>query len=66
MLSWYEDGGWSDDWPLPGASGSGVQSNPTVTLDREGNLHVAWVERDDVDGATRLKYGFGRISRESL
>ena len=66
VLSWYEDGGWSDDWPLPGASGSGVQSNPTVTLDREGNLHVAWVERDDVDGATRLKYGFGRISRESL
>ena len=30
----------------------------------DGNLHAAWVERDDVDGATRLKYGFGRINRE--
>lgn len=64
MLSWYEAGGWGDDWPLPGASGPGLQSNPSVTLDSDGNLHAAWVERDDVDGATRLKYGFGRINRE--
>ena len=27
MLSWYEAGGWSDDWPLPGAW-SGAVSNP--------------------------------------
>jgi hypothetical protein len=64
MLSWYEGDYWSDDWPLPGASGPGLQSNPTVTFDSEGNLHVAWIERDDVDGTTRLKYSFGRIDRQ--
>lgn len=64
MLSWYDSNGWSDDWPLPGASGPGQQSNPTVTLDSQGNLHAAWVERDDVGGVTRLKYGFGRVNRE--
>jgi hypothetical protein len=64
MLSWQENGGWSDDWPLPGASGPGLQGNPTITLDSEGNLHVAWVERDEPDGATRLKYSFGRADEE--
>ncbi|MEZ5588324.1 MAG: hypothetical protein R3E46_14730 [Sedimenticolaceae bacterium] len=29
MLSWYEAGGWSDDWPtLPGASGPGLRAIP--------------------------------------
>lgn len=64
MLSWYQDGSWSDDWPLPGASGPGLQSNPAVMLDSKGNLHAAWIERDEIGGVTRLKYGFGRINGE--
>ncbi len=60
MLSWYEEDGWSDDWPLPVASGAAQQSNPTIVLDPQGNLHAAWIERDAVGGVTRLKYGFGK------
>jgi hypothetical protein len=64
MLSWYEGGGWSDDWPVPHASGEGQQGNPSIALDDEGNLHVTWVERDEVGSATRLKYGFGQFTGE--
>lgn len=64
MLSWHEEDGWSDDWPLPVASGKGEQSNPSIVLDREGNLHAAWIERVAVDGATRLKYAFGQFNEE--
>jgi hypothetical protein len=62
MLSWHEDDGWSDDWPLPVASGAGEQSHPTIVLDPQGNLHAAWIERDAVGGVTRLKYGFGKLT----
>lgn len=60
MLSWREDGDWSDDWPLPLASGPGWQSNPSIVLDAAGDLHAAWVERDRLGGATRLRYAHGR------
>jgi len=60
MLSWYSDGEWSEDTPLPGGSGPGVQAHPSITMDAEGNLHVAWVERDTVNGPTRLRYAYGR------
>lgn len=59
MFSWREDGAWSDDTPLPGASGAGEQAHPSIVLDAAGNLHAAWVERDDKDGPTRLRYLFG-------
>lgn len=64
MLSWREADGWSDDWPLPDASGPGWQSSPGIVLDDAGNLHAAWIERDRAGGATRLKYAFGRYSPE--
>jgi hypothetical protein len=62
MLSWHEAEGWSDDWPLPDASGPGWQGNPSIVFDDAGNLHAAWIERDKLGGATRLKYAFGRYS----
>ena len=61
MLSWRVKREWSEDWPLPVASGAGQQSNPSIALDNEGNLHIGWVERDKIGGATRLKYAFGRL-----
>ena len=60
MLSWREADTWSDDAVLPGAGGPGVQAHPSIALDAHGNLHAAWVERDTVNGPTRLRYLFGR------
>jgi hypothetical protein len=60
MLSWLEGSGWSDDFAVPGASGKGEQSHPSIRLDREGNLHLVWVERTTKDGPTRVCYVFGR------
>jgi hypothetical protein len=61
MLSWPEDDGWSDDFTVPGADGTGEQNHPTISLDREGNLHLAWIERTTIDGPTRVRYLFGRV-----
>jgi len=63
MMSWREDGQWSEDAVVAG--GAGEQAHPSVTLDAEGNLHAAWVERDSVGGPTRLRYTFGRATREN-
>lgn len=62
MLSWREDGVWSDDQPLPPASGEGEQSHPAITFDAHGNLHAAWVHRDAAGGPTRLLYAMGRAA----
>ncbi|MFO7593673.1 MAG: hypothetical protein R6X15_06480 [Pseudomonadota bacterium] len=61
LFSRREDGQWSDDRSLPGASGAGEQLHPSITLDGAGNLHAAWVERDEVGGSTRLRYAVGRL-----
>lgn len=60
MYSWYDAGEWSEDIALPGADGAGEQVHPSITLDSEGNLHAAWIERETVGGPTRLRYVFGR------
>ncbi|WP_316368689.1 hypothetical protein [Candidatus Thiodiazotropha sp. CDECU1] len=60
VLSWHEDGEWSEDWIVSVASGEGLQSNPSILLDSQGNLHIAWIDRQSIGGATRLKYAFGR------
>lgn len=64
MMSWIEDGEWSEDIPVPGASGAGHQNHPTIVLDAESNLHIAWVERADPNAPTRLRYLLGRIAEE--
>ncbi|MCU7846790.1 MAG: hypothetical protein KZQ89_02080 [Candidatus Thiodiazotropha sp. (ex Lucinoma kastoroae)] len=64
MLSWRENGEWSEDWSLPVASGLGQQSNPSIVLDSEGNLHIAWVERNAIGATTRLKYAFGKLQAD--
>lgn len=63
MLSWREMEGWSDDWPLPVASGSGLQGSPSIVFDHAGNLHATWVERQAAGGTTRLLYAFGRVEK---
>ena len=64
MLSWSEDDEWSEDFELSDASGPAYQSHPSVAVDNEGNLHVTWIEREEVNGPTRLRYQFGRITEE--
>ncbi|UHD15280.1 hypothetical protein [Thiocapsa bogorovii] len=60
LLSWYADGTWSDDFPLPGASGPEEQGHPSIALDDAGNLHAAWVTRETKGGPTHIQYRLGR------
>jgi hypothetical protein len=55
-LSWPQGDGWSDDLAVPGASGPGVQQHPAIAFDPAGRLHLAWVERAEAGGPTRLRY----------
>lgn len=59
-----EQGVWGENLSLPGASGPGEQSHPSLTLDAGGNLHVAWVFRETVSGPTRLYYLLGRAQQK--
>jgi len=59
VISWREAGYWSEDFPVPGASGPGEQTHPSIALDTAGNLHIVWVERKSVGGSTNLRYVFG-------
>jgi hypothetical protein len=63
MLSWAEGDEWSDDFAVPGASGTGEQNHPAISLDSEGNLHLAWIERATIDGPTQVRYLLGRVVR---
>ncbi len=58
-LSWPEGASWSDDMKFTGASGAGVQSHPAIAIDEHGDVHVAWLDKLDLDGPTRLRYARG-------
>jgi len=64
MLSWLEGNNWSEDLAVPGADGPGEQNHPTISIDQEGNLHLAWVERTTINGPSQLRYLFGRLNKE--
>ena len=55
-ISWHEGATWSADLDVPGASGDGVQTEPAITLDLRGGLHLAWVERAERDVPSRIRY----------
>lgn len=59
-LSWRTAEGWSDNLAVPGASGPGVQSDPSIVMDEGGNLHVAWVEKRELNSPSGIRYVFGR------
>ncbi|MCU7818007.1 MAG: hypothetical protein KZQ57_03855 [gamma proteobacterium symbiont of Lucinoma myriamae] len=63
FYSWIENNEWSEDTPVPGASGTGEQSHPSIIFDDDGNIHIAWILRKEVGGTTRLKYTLGRLSQ---
>ena len=64
MMSAYIDDEWNEDLPLPGASGPAEQAHPSIILDKDGRLHIAWIERDNRDAPTRMKYMVGHISEQ--
>lgn len=64
-LAWRTASGWSDNLAVPGASGPGVQSDPSIVLDEAGNLHVAWVEKNGLNSPSRIRYVLGHWIGES-
>ncbi len=65
-LAWPTASGWSDNVNVPGAAGAGVQSDPSIAMDSQGNLHLVWLEKQGEDGPTRLRYEMGRATAGSL
>lgn len=65
-MSWPTDSGWSDNANVPGASGAGVQSDPSITIDSRGNLYLVWLEKQATDGSTRLRYERGQATADQL
>jgi hypothetical protein len=41
----YQKDRWSDDYTIPGGSGEGKQSNPSLAFDANGVLHIVWLDK---------------------
>ena len=61
ISAYNDDLEWSQDHAPPVASGGGEQSHPSIALDEQRNLHLLWIERDKLDGPSRLWYSSGRF-----
>lgn len=61
MLSTKEGNTWSEDLVLPEASGANEQSHPSMVLDPAGNLHIAWIEKNTINGPSWLRYVSGKF-----
>jgi hypothetical protein len=59
ISSYNDDDEWSNDYTPEIASGSGEQSHPAIALDEQGNLHLLWMERSDLNAPSRLWYSLG-------
>ncbi len=55
---------WSQDYAPPVASGDGEQSQPSIALDEQHNLHLLWIERAQLDAPSRLWYSLGRARQQ--
>jgi hypothetical protein len=55
LLATWTGNGFSDNLPVPGASGAGAQSDAVSYLDDSGMLHLAWVDQQQ-EGGTTLNY----------
>jgi len=60
QLSWRTASGWSANLSVPDANGPGQEASPVMAIDRDGDLHLAWIERQRSDGPTRVRYLRGR------
>jgi len=64
VSSYNEDLEWSHDYAPAVASGDGEQSHPAIALDEQRNLHLLWIERNQLDGPSRLWYSLGRTRQQ--
>ncbi len=48
------DNAWSEDYEMPGATGEGRQTHPSIVFDQNGVLHVVWL--DNSKDRSRLLY----------
>jgi hypothetical protein len=48
------NGEWSENYELPGATGPGHQSHPSIVFDGQGRLHAVWL--DNAGGHISLRY----------
>ncbi|MFT5115715.1 MAG: hypothetical protein ACI8P9_005068 [Parasphingorhabdus sp.] len=62
FISWQTNNGWSEDLAVPGASGDGYQGSPVLVSDTTGDLHLVWIERDDIASAGKLRYLHGTLN----
>ncbi len=54
-LAEWDGQAFGENVAVPAASGPGAQSDPVATVDADGTLHVAWLDRD-AEGVTRVRY----------
>lgn len=59
-LSWSRGSNWSEDLSVAPASGTGDQTSAALVSDREGNLHLVWIDQARPNAPTRLYYSFGK------
>jgi hypothetical protein len=59
-LSWRTTNGWSEDYMVDPASGSGDQSNPAICFDSKGTLHIAWINKV-TNKANQIMYASGTM-----
>lgn len=57
-LSWPTPAGYADNVAPTPAAGPRAQTDPAIALDDNGDLHLAWIERD-AEGLSRLRYARG-------
>lgn len=50
---------WSEDLGPAVAGGPGEQTHPSITLDDSGDLHMVWMEKQDMFAPGRLWYSLG-------
>lgn len=60
-LTWPTGTGFSDDLAVPDAAGAQRhRSQPVLAMDADGDLHLAWEERDPDGKSSRIVYAHGR------
>ncbi|HEX9627058.1 MAG TPA: hypothetical protein VGA00_08990 [Acidiferrobacterales bacterium] len=60
-LSWPAAQEFSEDLAVPDAAGpERHRSQPVLAMDADGDLHLAWEERDAEGGSNRIVYAHGR------
>ena len=64
-ISFYDEfDEWGDDLGPAIAGGDGEQTHPSIAMDNNGNLHLIWMEKQDLFAPSRLWYSFGERKAE--